>query len=426
MATPLPRPRGSFVRFIVDHNPFYLLSALLMLLACLLLGNTMTWSPIGVDRILTLIAVLNVYELLLVGLGLYLITRRGLVRDGVMLLVFEAFFVVDVGFLNSEVYQQSQFLGEIANAILLTVVAGKLWLIFRTLGLPVLSARFVVTLLELASLLFMPGVLKRLSLEHNGALHAPTLYVCWWLIAGLMAAAAIVTRFGPVDVSNKPYAKAARGIANTFLVLPLASLIAHLGTTHWVFAVPFHAIDLSPSLLGLAMLLTSIPVVVAAKRAEQRMVSGLLILAAVLCALNPGFRINSIIGSLAVSSTALTVIAAYLVAVYCFVIRYAFVAIPAGVAAGLAYLFGPTLATISETSSLVGNWAWERLVALVPKTQRQWGAVALVGSFVLLIVGAWVSLFRGTPPETPVNLPPSTPSDAPVDQIESPQANTVP
>ena len=424
MATPLPRSRGPLARFIVDHNPFYLLSALLMLLACLLLGNTMTWSPIGVDRIMMLIGVLNVYELLLVALGLYLIARRGLVRDGVMLLVFEAFFVVDVGFLNSEVYQQSQFLGEITNAVLLAFIAGKIWLIFRVLNLPVISARFVVTLVELATLLFMPGVLKRLSLDHNGALHAPMLYASWWLIAGLMAAAAIVTRFGPVDASNRPYARAARGIANTFLILPLVSLIAHMGTTHWVFAVPFHAIDLSPSLLGLAMLLTSIPIVVAAKRVEQRMVSGLLIVAAVLCAVNPGFRIDVIVGSLSISSTVITVVTAYLVTVYCFAIRYALVAITAGVVAGLAYLFGPTLATISETSSLVGNWAWDRLVSLVPKTQRQWGAVAMIGSFVLLIVGAWISLFRGTPPEASTDVPPTPPENPPA-AAQPPMANLV-
>ena len=58
----------SFVQFLADNNPFYLLSAASMLLACLLLSNTTTWSPIAFSRLAGLIATLGVYELLLVGL----------------------------------------------------------------------------------------------------------------------------------------------------------------------------------------------------------------------------------------------------------------------------------------------------------------------------------------------------------------------
>src|SRR2546423_9092500 len=96
--------RPSLLRYLIDRNPFYLLSAVCMLTGCLLLTNSLSWSPIRVQRLLTLIVTLNVYELLLIGLALFLIVKRGLRRDGTLLLVVQAFFLVDVTFLNSEIF----------------------------------------------------------------------------------------------------------------------------------------------------------------------------------------------------------------------------------------------------------------------------------------------------------------------------------
>src|SRR5205814_7989423 len=91
------------VRLFAEHNPFYLLSAACMLASCLALTNTMTWIPIAKTRLLTLVTTLNVYELALLGIALYLVTKRGLRRDGWMLLILQAFFVVDLSFLKAEI-----------------------------------------------------------------------------------------------------------------------------------------------------------------------------------------------------------------------------------------------------------------------------------------------------------------------------------
>src|SRR4051794_12220898 len=101
---PVPPPaRRGLLHLIAEHNPFYLISASCMLFGCLLLTNSLSWDPIAVRRLLILIVTLNVYEFALVAIGLYLIARRGLKRDGWMLLVLEAFFLVDVTFLNAEI-----------------------------------------------------------------------------------------------------------------------------------------------------------------------------------------------------------------------------------------------------------------------------------------------------------------------------------
>src|SRR5437762_3078566 len=98
----MERRESAFVRLLATHNPFYLLSAACMLAGCLALTNSLSWSPIGARRLLTLIVTLNVYEAALIWLALFLVTRRDLIRDGRMLLVLEAFFLVDTAFLNAE------------------------------------------------------------------------------------------------------------------------------------------------------------------------------------------------------------------------------------------------------------------------------------------------------------------------------------
>jgi hypothetical protein len=75
-------PRGRLLRFVIDHNPFYLLSALCMLGGLLTLTNSLSYTPIPQRHLLLLIATRNCYELLLVALALWLIVRRRLICDG--------------------------------------------------------------------------------------------------------------------------------------------------------------------------------------------------------------------------------------------------------------------------------------------------------------------------------------------------------
>src|ERR1700750_3236962 len=80
------RGGSPIVRFLAENNPFYLLSAACMLLGLLTLTNSLSFSPIPHQRLIVLIATLNLYETVLVGLALWLIVSRKIVRDGEILL----------------------------------------------------------------------------------------------------------------------------------------------------------------------------------------------------------------------------------------------------------------------------------------------------------------------------------------------------
>src|SRR5688572_30680674 len=67
------QPRPSLLRFLTEHNPFYLISAACMLASCLALTNSLSWTSIPRDRLLTLILTLNVYEASLLAIAIFLI-----------------------------------------------------------------------------------------------------------------------------------------------------------------------------------------------------------------------------------------------------------------------------------------------------------------------------------------------------------------
>ena len=91
---PNPAPEG-FLNFILDHNPLYLLSALSMLLGYYLLVQGVGARAGEIGKMVGLLVTVNIYELLLIGLGLFLFLRRGLRRDARLLLILQSLFLAD-------------------------------------------------------------------------------------------------------------------------------------------------------------------------------------------------------------------------------------------------------------------------------------------------------------------------------------------
>ena len=86
----------------MKSNPFYALSASAMLLGCWLLSEALHLQAGQIGGLLLLMAVLQVYEGLLVGLGAWLVRTGRAPRDGVTVLVLETVFLVDAPLLAAE------------------------------------------------------------------------------------------------------------------------------------------------------------------------------------------------------------------------------------------------------------------------------------------------------------------------------------
>lgn len=387
--------RTRAIRKIVDRNPFYLLSAACMLGGCLALTNSLSWLSLPLPRLLTLIATINLYEGLLVALAL-LLASRGLMRDARILLIVEAFFLLDVTFLNAEVVTASLRIGTFVSAGLFVLAVIKLRLVMRALGTDLSPARFVYVVTQVAALLAIPCILRRID---QGAVTPLNFYAVWWVVGLLPILQEIATRIWGVGHSQR-----IPGAAALYLILPWISLIAHVGILHYVYGVAFYGAMVAPVLIGLTLLVNRASPESTEARANLLALRGMLPLAAIVVSWNhPSVLAFSLapVSSAHVSTTMLAAAAAYLTYVYCFLLSSVLFFLSAGAIFALAMLFGPSPSDVRRVTWSVWSWSIGMTNRIVPKTLAGWGIVSVLASFFFLVIGAGISLAAPRPVQTP-------------------------
>jgi hypothetical protein len=373
-----------FKRFILDYNPFFLLSALCMLLGSLLLTNSLSWSPVRLERVLLLTATVNVYELILVGLGLFLVVRRNARRDAGILLVLEAFFLVDVAFLNAELFAIDRWVGLIANVGLLTLAVVKLAVIFHVLRVPLTSPIAACLVGEIVALYALPGVLKFYAAAGDGTLPALAMLTVWWGIALLGAAIYYASRHVHVHVPLLGW------FAPFTAIVAGVSLLAHAGTQQWVYDLGYYGAHLAPMLALAAFVLchrtTTVPV-------------GLgLALGALMAAGRYPSSLAFELFDHRITPVHVTLVMVYVAMAWTLARAIFAWAMTMGVGVAAVALFGPAPSSVAAGLRIWAEWVWGGMVGvfqmLRPRTQTHWGVVSVAMSFVFLAIGAVISLLR--------------------------------
>ncbi len=411
------KPRRAVLNWLAEYNPFYLLSACCMLLGIFVLNDSLDWSPLPQNNLLILIATLNVYELALVILAVVLL-RRGLVRDGMFLLLLEAFFLADAGFLNMEIFTTDPATGLIVNAVLFALAVVKVAFLFAATGMPVCGGLFFFVMAQLALLFAIPGVFSDVALRRAGELPMLAVTAAWWA-AGLVPVLYVLLVRSRPTFANPALSGAAspskreknedaarftrlvftgalqRRVANVFIALPFVSLIAHLCLANWVYKVTFHSSNLSPLLLGLAVWVGRYDWHISTLAWRMRMQLVLPFTAVMLAAIKfPPDLLFDVMG-VWVSPLRLAALGATLVYIDGWILhRHAYFAaasILCLVGAGL----GVTVKDMNRNSLEFIRFWLIGIIRLVPKTASQWGVVSVVGAFVLLAMGASLSLMKG-------------------------------
>jgi hypothetical protein len=383
--------------FLVHHNPFYLLSALSMLAGCYALNNGLAARTGELQKLLTLLGVLNGYEAILIGLAIYLIKRRGIARDGRTLLLLEAPFLVDLGFINAEVGSNSVRIGSLLNLLILSLALLKTIIVLRALWGRIPRRLFASIGLQLSVLFLLPGVFTRFDHHQHGDVTPGEFYGAWWVVGGMLIAYELQARFLGKDESLETGLR--QFVRRLYLALPLASIVLHLALLHWVYRVAFVSGDLGPLLIGGAFALGRWS---RADRRDVRWLRALMPLAAIVLTAehSPNWAVP-LSGRVELTPTLLVLAIAYLTYVYCFFFRRAFVLL-GGAAAGLSIiLFGPTWDQLSATAL----WTVQRVVAaarwLGNRSPIEWGLTAMAAAFGFLALGASISLRREAPPAEP-------------------------
>jgi hypothetical protein len=406
-----PSARATGLSFLVHHNPFYLLSALCMIAGCYALNSSMALYSGDLRGLLVLIGTINAYELLLIGLGLFLIRRRGIIRDGRTLLLLQCVFLFDLTFLNAETATGSLRAGLVVNSALLVIALLKVAAILRALSLRFPIRLFSAVALEIVALFAIPVLFK--FLDRDASIAGRHFYAIWWLVGMLPVFIELQRRLAVAGTTAAlPDAAGVDGprprLGGVYLVTAWCAIVAHMGMMHWVYQVDFSPADLSPVLLGLAVLAGRETSPGFVRVGEFRSLRWVLPVAALALSFFSAPELGLATGRsgrLHISAPLLTAGGAYLAYVYLYFLPWAAYFIAAAIAAGLIVLFGPTWtqAQITATAELrttttVGRWLLDTGYRLVPKTALQWGLTAVGASFAFLGIGAAVSLSQGRPP----------------------------
>ena len=378
---PLPPDRPSIGQAVLRSNPYFLFSAVFMLFGSLVVTNSMSWSPQRLSRILTLTATINVYELLLVGLAVLLWRRPKSRRDASILLIIEAFFLVDVTFLNAELFAIDRWVGLAANAVVFALAIAKLAVIFRGIGIRPSPSVVAMLGVQLLALFALPGALKFYATHRGGTLPALAMLGVWWTLFAIGVAAA------QLFVARRRTRADAGVVAPWFAPLVTItsgiSLLAHAGTSQWIYDLHFWGADLAPMLALAAFAACLIP--------SLRPAGVIVAVAAVFASASHN---NTLLIPHVGSPLHVTVAIVYGVLAWTLFRHYFAPLLAAGASVALLAIFGPSVEQVREWAAWWVGAADDLADALWPKTQTTWGVLSIAFSFVLLAIGAAVSFKR--------------------------------
>jgi hypothetical protein len=367
----------------MKSNPFYALSASAMLLGCCMLGEALELEAGKLGGLLLLIAVLQLYELLLVGLGAFLVRSGRAPRDGVVVLALASLFLMNATGLAAECVTTELRAGLLVA--LATAALGALKLAWVRRRAPDLLPRRTALALWLHSALVLALPVLAARLAAGRSFGPLALYGLWWLTAALPLARSALRTAGGGRAHAAPRAH------RIWSFMPAALVLWQLWSVGYIHTVDFRMAFLTPLFLGLAL----------ASRPQQHRRKLALPIAAVLCALpaGPALAVPIPLADARVSGLRLALVAAAL--------AWAWLAsrdrdpwlmaLPIGGAS--LWLLGPHAARLARAILV-------RLGDAVPRDRFGWGAVTVIAAFVLLAAGARRSL-RGAPtgPRRPERAP---------------------
>jgi len=398
----VPAPRApvhrSFLRFIHDRNPFYLLSALSMFVGFRVVLGALDSAPGDWKTLLRLIVTLNAYEAVMIALALFLIKSRGMLRDGWILLGIEALFLVDLTNLNAELFTAMPRLGLVVNGACFVLALVKVLIVVRTLKLRLHIGTALYIAAQMAMLLGLPGIF-RVMRSPAGAVTPMQIYAVWWAVGLLFAGGVFLVKRAKASDDSPMAALPFR----LYAVMPLVSLLVHLCSENRVYWVHFQPANVAPVLLAAVVLLNRSTLRWHPMALRWSMA---LLLAAVALSVMPHEHQQATTAHLLgmnVSPLRLMLLAGAGVMVWMSALHRSQLAGCASAGMLLLATQGTHVPQMRERALGEARYSYGLARQLVPENAMQWGYVAIGAAFVLLAVGALVSLRR--PPSAVVSEP---------------------
>jgi hypothetical protein len=366
----------------IRQNVFYLLSALFMILGCYLALKPFQQVTRSLADLIIYFALINTYEALLVITAIYITVKKNVVRDGVVLLFLECFFLADATLMNSVYYLQGLWTGITINAIILLLAGLKVFFVARYLKLLFPRSFYLFLALGLAYLyMFTAFAAYELKQVYDKSI---LLYIIW-TVAGLIPLFLIRIK-GNTQANTGALSELARKAQVILPLIIIGLTIIHLATFNWIVSETFYPCFLSTFLISLA---TILPEFMPRLKEEKRLIQlqYALILAGILFTL--GFP-NILRFKWLVTFSPLTislVLSAMAFVYFGLIYRRVLYGVYSVLLITTA-LIGSDAEIIIERIEKGIEWVFRKL----PRTSKDWGILSIIAAFVLFLIGFLISL----------------------------------
>lgn len=225
-------PEGpSWTEWFIDANPLYLISVMLMFLGLLLVSREASSHQVTVETVMSFFGIQNLYEVLLVGMAIYLLRSGINPRHGKLLLVFVLVFMADLTFYQVRISAMDAWWGLVISSVYLALGAAKLGAVVYCLGITPRWERLAFPITAFALIYFAPQyVYHAMDAVGKGTGEAATalfsgvweIYLIWFLAAFIQIPVIIGTwRASDLDqeVAN-PYLGSERSFYWAILLFP--------------------------------------------------------------------------------------------------------------------------------------------------------------------------------------------------------------
>lgn len=150
---------GGWLRLVIDANPLYLLSVLLMIAGLYLVNSAASENSVGVETVAGFFGVQNVYEIVLVAMAIYLLRTGTNSRHGKLLLLFVMVFLADLTFYQVRIAVMDRSWAFVLSSFYLMIGAAKVWAVLTWLEIKVRWERLVYPFLAFGMIYFAPQYL---------------------------------------------------------------------------------------------------------------------------------------------------------------------------------------------------------------------------------------------------------------------------